>query len=280
MPRLKRRDSGEEFPLAEGVTNIGRRSTNEIQLRQKFVSRRHCCIEGPAGGWTLADAGSRLGTFVNGRRIRRQRLCAGDEIKVGSVVFIFEETGPAVAEGELPHVRPLSDSAAIRVLPKDEPEQEGHAAPPAATAPGWKALGQRKLLRVVVGSVVAAIGVGVLAGVLLATRQTPERTVRRAAELLRRREGGALWQLVSKERKIEITEEEFKEQVDAVRNEVVVALESLEVGRSRRGASGMIVPVSVTVNGKRLDGEVVLYREDGNWRVFEVPIERVRELAP
>jgi pyruvate/2-oxoglutarate dehydrogenase complex dihydrolipoamide acyltransferase (E2) component len=244
-------------------------------VNEKHVSRDHCRIEGPAGGWTVTDAGSKLGTFVNGRRIRQHRLNAGDEIRVGSVLFVFEETGPRAAEGPLPHLQPLSDSAALRVLPEDEPGVEEEPSPEPPKAPR-----QRKILPVAVGVAVAVVGVGVLAAVLLTTRNTPERTVRRAAELLRGRNGAELWQLVAGERKIEITEEEFKEQVDAVRNEVVVALEGLQVGRARRDARGMIVPVWVMVGGQRLEDEVVLYREDGQWRIYAAPVARMRELAP
>jgi pSer/pThr/pTyr-binding forkhead associated (FHA) protein len=273
MPKLKRRDTGEELPLADGLTRIGRRSASEVQVNEKHVSRLHCRIEGPAGGWTIADAGSKIGTFVNGRRVRRHRLQAGDEIKVGAVVFVFQETGPTAAEGGIPHVQPLSDSAAIRVLPDEERDHERK--PKQAAEPK-----RRRILPVLVGVVLAAAGIGVLAAVLGATRQTPEKTVRHAAELLRRRDGAALWKLVSGERKIEMTEQEFKEQVDAVPNEVVVALETLEVGRARQTDRGIVVPISVTVKGERLDDEVILYREDGRWRICAVPVERASELGP
>ncbi|NQT54086.1 FHA domain-containing protein [bacterium] len=278
MAILQRRDSGDEIALSDGVTRIGRRSANEIHVNHKFVSRHHCHIERSGGGWRVVDAGSKVGTLVNGRRVQERQLKPGDEIKVGPVVFVFQDAGPARAEGELPEVRALSDSAAVRVLPKSEPAADGEeeAVPQDDPSPPRR----RRLMPVVVGAAVALLGVGLLGALLLSTRSTPEHTVKRAADLLRRRDGAALWRLVSAERKIEMTGEEFREQVDAVDNATVMALETLDVGRSRRGSRGMLVPVSVTVGGKRLDDEVVLYREDGAWRIYAVPVERASELKP
>ena len=52
------------------------------------VSRRHCLVEVDDGGtvW-VRDLGSLNGTWVNGRRVERARLGAGDRLRVGPAVF-------------------------------------------------------------------------------------------------------------------------------------------------------------------------------------------------
>jgi hypothetical protein len=274
MPKLKRRDNGEEVPLADGVTRIGRRSANDIQLNRKYVSRHHCSIHGPAGGWEIADVGSKLGTFVNGRRVRRRRLHAGDEIKIGAVVFIFEEGGPVGDATAHPHLDALTDSAAVRVLPRDEPGTDEDEAPAEGVASR-----RRRVLPVALGIAVAGLAVIALATTLWATRRTPEKAVRRAAELLRERDGAALWRLVSGERQLLMTEAEFREQVAALPDDAIAALDTLELGEARRGTRGMVVPVALTVAEERIEDEVVLYREDGRWRIYAAPVERILELT-
>ena len=272
MAKLIRCDNGEEIVLTDGATSIGRRSASTIQVNQKQVSRRHCVVEGPAGGWVLTDAGSKLGTYVNGRRTRRRRLESGDEIKVGSVLLVFREAEPAAAGPEPMTVQPLSDSSAMRLLPGDE----------VAGGAGDAAEGKRRRSRlpVLVAGAAAAVVIGAFATVLILTRRTPEKVVREAGRLLRGRKAGELWQLLSRDRRIEMTRDEFKDQVGAVANEVVLALERLDVGRARRGPLGIIVPFSITVRDTRRDGEVVLYREDGEWRIHAVSCEGIAELVP
>lgn len=116
MARLIRLDTKETYKLAAGVTTIGRRATNTIHLDDRHVSRGHCRIEGPKGGWTLYDSGSATGTLVNGRPVHEHRLKPGDRIQIGSVLLRFEIPKP---EPPVPGARPLSNAAAKRLLPKE-----------------------------------------------------------------------------------------------------------------------------------------------------------------
>lgn len=116
MARLIRLDTKETYKLAAGVTTIGRRATNTIHLDDRHVSRGHCRIEGPKGGWTLYDSGSATGTLVNGRQVHEHRLKPGDRIQIGSVLLRFEIPKP---EPPVPGARPLSNGAAQKLLPRD-----------------------------------------------------------------------------------------------------------------------------------------------------------------
>ena len=107
---------------------------------------------------------------------------------------------------------------------------------------------------------------------------TPE-DIERASWLLRRRDAKALWALVSKERKQQMTLEEFEEQVGLVPDAVLAAVGTLEVGAERRATVGVVVPVALEAGGRRIADEIVLYREDGDWKIHAVPLARMPELA-
>jgi len=257
MPKLIRHDTKDEHDLRDGANVIGRSSSSDIQIRARQVSRTHCKIEGPAGGWVVTDCGSTLGTYVNGKRVRQHRLQQHDEIKVGPVLLVFDEDLPPS-----PARRRLEGEAEREDVPDVRPRRSVLA-----------------LVPVVLGAVLALGAIGGLLAVVVVTRRTPTRVVRRAAELLRRRDADALWALVSKERKQQITLAEFKDQVGLVPSPVLRALRTLEVGAERRVDVGVVVPVAVEVGGTRIADEVVLYREGGDWKLHRVPVDRVRELT-
>lgn len=62
---------------------LGRGGDCDVLLAAPDVSRKHAAIERDEEGWTIADLGSRHGTFVNGRRVASRRLEDGDQITLG-----------------------------------------------------------------------------------------------------------------------------------------------------------------------------------------------------
>ncbi len=62
---------------------MGRQPDNELVLRDTRVSRVQAQITAENGGHVLEDLGSRHGTFVNGEKIVRHSLKAGDQIDFG-----------------------------------------------------------------------------------------------------------------------------------------------------------------------------------------------------
>jgi hypothetical protein len=67
-----------------GRVLIGRLPINTVRVEDSGVSKVHAWIGKDRGGFYVADAGSRTGTFVNGQRVSaRQPLRDGDEIRVG-----------------------------------------------------------------------------------------------------------------------------------------------------------------------------------------------------
>ncbi len=76
---------GHTLPLLPS-TSIGRSSDNTLVLSDGFVSTHHTTLSYRDGGWWIADAGSKNGTWVNGQRIEaEQRLQPGDLLLIGQV---------------------------------------------------------------------------------------------------------------------------------------------------------------------------------------------------
>jgi transcriptional regulator with GAF, ATPase, and Fis domain len=80
---------GHVIPLPEGEYCVGRQATNDLQLEDNAVSRRHCLFTRSGHGCTLKDLESRNGTFVTGTPVTEQQLEPGDEIRIGGSVFCY-----------------------------------------------------------------------------------------------------------------------------------------------------------------------------------------------
>jgi hypothetical protein len=76
------RPDGSRVALTDGLT-IGRASDNTLVLRDARASRSHARIIADGSGWSVEDAGSSNGTFVDGARVRRSRLDRGQILTVG-----------------------------------------------------------------------------------------------------------------------------------------------------------------------------------------------------
>lgn len=85
-----------EIDLLEGENEIGREGSRaNIVIDDPTVSRRHAVISADGDRVTVADCGSKNGTFVGGRRIAAQpvELLDGIDLRVGSVELIYRKAG-------------------------------------------------------------------------------------------------------------------------------------------------------------------------------------------
>lgn len=86
--------------VADGtVITLGRDSQNTIPVDDATASRNHACVDCQGDAVIVRDAGSRNGTFVNGRRLDPGELFAlrsGDEIRIGGKVFHFISNAPGL----------------------------------------------------------------------------------------------------------------------------------------------------------------------------------------
>jgi pSer/pThr/pTyr-binding forkhead associated (FHA) protein len=76
------------FRLLPGsIKTLGRAHGVDFVVDAALVSRVHCRFTLDDRGLGIEDLGSTNGTWVNGRRIDRAPLQAGDTIRVGRVEF-------------------------------------------------------------------------------------------------------------------------------------------------------------------------------------------------
>ena len=115
-------DTGKTRTIDRDVVTIGKRSDCDLVLVDDTVSRLHARIlrntepdaetdDREAGDWRLEDLGSTNGTFLNGVRVKRARLSAGDVFLVGTVPIAFaprrEEPEPEPEPWPEPRFGPL-----------------------------------------------------------------------------------------------------------------------------------------------------------------------------
>jgi pSer/pThr/pTyr-binding forkhead associated (FHA) protein len=79
------------FRIVPGsIKTIGRAPCADFIVDAALVSRLHCRLTLDSGRLDVEDLGSTNGTWVNGRKIARAPLLAGDTLKVGRVEFAVQ----------------------------------------------------------------------------------------------------------------------------------------------------------------------------------------------
>jgi len=82
-------NAGSKFILENDVTKAGRHPDSDIFLDDITVSRRHAEILRVPGGYSVRDAGSLNGTYLNRERIDDAPLINGDELQIGKFRLVF-----------------------------------------------------------------------------------------------------------------------------------------------------------------------------------------------
>ncbi|MEC8557543.1 MAG: ATP-binding protein [Planctomycetota bacterium] len=87
---IRGKDNGQHFAIRGSNASLGRDATNQIQLRDNEVSRKHARIIRTGDvNYELVDNRSSNGTFVNGRRVTSHPLRSGDRVRLGRTLLIF-----------------------------------------------------------------------------------------------------------------------------------------------------------------------------------------------
>jgi pSer/pThr/pTyr-binding forkhead associated (FHA) protein len=107
---------GQEHPLQNALTRMGRAVENEIVILDKRSSREHAVIRREGRRSVLEDQGSTNGTYLNGERLLHAvQLRDGDQIKVGDVEFVFHDPEMTSVETPFPELDVNLDAGEIRV---------------------------------------------------------------------------------------------------------------------------------------------------------------------
>jgi pSer/pThr/pTyr-binding forkhead associated (FHA) protein len=83
-------DAGTGFPVTAPCTTIGRHRDCDVVLDDCTVSRYHAELHHHGGRYTIADAGSLNGTYLNRQPVDRAELADGDEIWIGKFHLRFQ----------------------------------------------------------------------------------------------------------------------------------------------------------------------------------------------
>ncbi len=132
MPSLfviRGNDQGSRFECGEGTTSLGRDASNDIQLHDTEVSRRHAQIYAAGDVYTVSDLNSSNGTFVNGRPIEAHRLESGDHLQIGRTLMLFTQP-PGATEIDLSDEIAISSDKAFgdqsHIIHSVTPEESSH----------------------------------------------------------------------------------------------------------------------------------------------------------
>ena len=99
-----------EVPLGRSALSIGKSSDNDVILPLTGVSRRHCRIERHGSALVVRDAGSRNGTFLDGRRLDENvpmPFASGQVLQIGEYLL-------RLSESDRNPQRPSAQAGAVR----------------------------------------------------------------------------------------------------------------------------------------------------------------------
>lgn len=91
QPALYIINETKSVPLGKSLINIGRESSNDIVIKDAYISRHHLQLRKRFGAYTLFDVNSRGGTLVNNTAVREHRLQNGDVIHIGHTRLVYTD---------------------------------------------------------------------------------------------------------------------------------------------------------------------------------------------
>src|SRR5262245_3358553 len=90
---LVRRDT-----IAQDIVKVGKDPRSHLRVDAGLASRMHAVIEvANPSDITLIDLGNEPGTLVNGQRVNKCKVRAGDQIQIGSTLIVLESAELASA---------------------------------------------------------------------------------------------------------------------------------------------------------------------------------------
>ena len=132
--------------LEESIIKVGKLPSSHLRIEDDNVSRMHAVIEvtGPDEIYII-DLGSASGTIVNGKKVNKCKLTAGDEIMLGGTRVVVELGAAqpqvpsdvptmAAAAGPAPQIpQPPPPASSGRPMPPSAPVAPPVSAPPAVS---------------------------------------------------------------------------------------------------------------------------------------------------
>jgi hypothetical protein len=132
--KLVRIDGGHAVTyVLQRRNQVGRAPGIDVHIDSSSVSRLHALIVTAPGGAIIEDVKSTNGTYINGRRVTRQRLHDGDLLTIGEAQFRFvAEALPAAARksgADAARVTEAGSAATTAPATPVPPDQQGQQGP-------------------------------------------------------------------------------------------------------------------------------------------------------
>ncbi len=89
--------SGSRYLLDEDEITVGRDPRADILLDDSTVSRSHAVFRRVNGAYSVIDAGSLNGTYVNRQRVDQKQLNNGDEMMIGKFRLVYFTNSAVIA---------------------------------------------------------------------------------------------------------------------------------------------------------------------------------------
>ena len=125
---------GNENVIADGDTAlIGSDASSDVRIVRPGISRRHAVVSYDGSDWKVEDAGSRNGTFENGKRVRTKTIDGPTTLFLGHPTNGETITLTPVAELKTPALTPEPEIEAFDpppVVPVVRPETPAKTQPP------------------------------------------------------------------------------------------------------------------------------------------------------
>lgn len=115
---LELRDGSDtRFTVTGECFRVGRNPDNDLRLTHPSVSRRHAELRrAQDGSYTVRDADSMNGVYVNSQKVREVVLREGDRIEFGDVVMRFSRLPEPAASVTTAIARDTAEAAALRTV--------------------------------------------------------------------------------------------------------------------------------------------------------------------
>ena len=81
--------AGARYSLDSDVVSVGRDPRSDIFLDDITVSRRHAEVARHGSRYSIRDAGSLNGTYLNRQLVEQGELNEGDEVQIGKFKLVF-----------------------------------------------------------------------------------------------------------------------------------------------------------------------------------------------
>ena len=81
--------AGARYALDSDLVSVGRDPRSDIFLDDITVSRRHAEVRRDGSRYTIRDAGSLNGTYLNRELVEQGDLNEGDEVQIGKFKLVF-----------------------------------------------------------------------------------------------------------------------------------------------------------------------------------------------